>query len=1492
MTDKDKLNKILEKYIEKISLLTDYSREEILKKARQKKQEHKGITDIGALYMIKNELDISGIFDYVDFLSKEDFDTFLKENSPDFITAFIKQINMDYGNAIDDFSHSKTDKLEEIKNFLVKNIIKVISLDELDKVCERKSKKYVKFLSVLSDISIVIDLIEILRSKSSIASNRVEQIVELWIKYGITDIKYLTKLLGKLVIYSSDVQLFNTSRGIDSEYIYYIWQIFNRLDVLLKCILLGYYADNENTLLDQINIFLELVLALNQKVSDSIEFVEENTDNFYEGIETEYERLSYKKGLFYEVIQYRYGLRIRNQKLELPNTDKINHSDVRFVLNRKIILKDRAIEQNWFKKFLKDYYGRDYYSELVIDITEELLKETKISKKKKQLDLNDLVNFRGALIPRFESNVLEEIEQYSTRKFSYINEFKVDKKMILSIMIWVEDDKMKKMNPEEKNEWLKSRAEIELNNSHMAFTTEHNRISKLSIDNKVTVKIPDSIGQITALRQLYILSRADVPRKSLPSSIGQLNLLEVLVIRGVGLESIPESIGNLTELYHLNLRWNNLKKLPESIGNLGKLKFFHLGGNKLLGLPGSFVNLKSLVTLDLSRSFDNNVENLPSLKGLDSLQYLNLENNKFTKVSGLEDLKALKLINLTKNEINEIKGLNKLKFKMKQFINEKVNEFDRNTLLRLESLTGVEFRVVRDIEAPGFAYRIFNNRIVGICYRPTTLELCYGRTWPKNQSEFSPEALKELPEIIAEFSALEELYISHNPIEEIPDFIGKLKNLKFLGMSYNKIRSISDSIENLGKLERLDLSGNNISNLPSAIGKLMSLKYLNLSWNVLTSIPESIGLLESLKELNLSGNNLREIPKSIGDIESLQKLRLSDNNLKILPETIGNLRSLIVLGLSNNELTTLPPTIGDLPLTYPLNLRFNDNITLPKSIIKLGAVILEREKLSGTEAYDRSLNDKSSELVVEYKINKYMYISRKYEFEKGVHVYVKGYVQDINMHTFSDKDDDDTFYKVCDELKAWVAHNYDIRLTDFALALRILERLIELGAPSAYDIFQNEIKRALDGEVPEQALYLIYQIIPSKFKYQTSKIKYYELLDPKDIVNLIDNSQSRVIRNIITSMRTEYVIGELTWNVFYNFNNGENPFLKDFIFTGKGNSAKVYQITKILEENNAEDFKHLLSLGFMEIFSDQDLHNLIKNPKILLKQNLLRLIGSGIHPETRSSFFRSLLKTTNSLICRIKNLTSEWYQDLIDLLLTELPKYPSLSSLGNYYPLDNYKSYLLYGLIPIGNITIYRDLATSDELDTLDKAIRLEYNYEGKSYYVIKGIRPYETKDLHSYSLEGVSPVVPSNLEILKDLEYLSLTGCGISTIKDLPEFKNLKYLHLQSNELQDLDGIEKYPNLLELNVRRNKIANIQAIQYLTKLNTLDLSDNLLEDFKLNPQNLESLKKLKKLSGLNLANNKSLNYEELREKLNINFISETPRRDREQLRFSSYSYDP
>lgn len=55
-SDKDETIGIIEEFIEKITLHSDHSKEEILKKITQNKEENKGMTDIGALYMIKNEL--------------------------------------------------------------------------------------------------------------------------------------------------------------------------------------------------------------------------------------------------------------------------------------------------------------------------------------------------------------------------------------------------------------------------------------------------------------------------------------------------------------------------------------------------------------------------------------------------------------------------------------------------------------------------------------------------------------------------------------------------------------------------------------------------------------------------------------------------------------------------------------------------------------------------------------------------------------------------------------------------------------------------------------------------------------------------------------------------------------------------------------------------------------------------------------------------------------------------------------------------------------------------------------------------------------------------------------------------------------------------------------------------------------------------------------------------------------------------------------------
>jgi hypothetical protein len=60
------------------------------------------------------------------------------------------------------------------------------------------------------------------------------------------------------------------------------------------------------------------------------------------------------------------------------------------------------------------------------------------------------------------------------------------------------------------------------------------------------------------------------------------------------LKTLPDSIGELELLQELDLSENLISILPESIGNLNSLKIILLGANKLTRLPKSFSNLINL----------------------------------------------------------------------------------------------------------------------------------------------------------------------------------------------------------------------------------------------------------------------------------------------------------------------------------------------------------------------------------------------------------------------------------------------------------------------------------------------------------------------------------------------------------------------------------------------------------------------------------------------------------------------------------------------------------------------------------------------------------------------------------------------------------------------------------------------------------------------------------------------------------------------------------
>jgi Leucine-rich repeat (LRR) protein len=147
-------------------------------------------------------------------------------------------------------------------------------------------------------------------------------------------------------------------------------------------------------------------------------------------------------------------------------------------------------------------------------------------------------------------------------------------------------------------------------------------------NNQLTDSIPPEIGNLTNLTYLYLYQNELTG--SIPPEIGSLtSLLELRLNDNQLTGSIPSEIGGLTSLMHLYLFDNQLTgSIPSGIGNLTNLGNLNLSNNQLTGSIPSEIN--SLTSLQWLLLLDNNLEDLPSLAALSSLEYLYIQNNKFT----------------------------------------------------------------------------------------------------------------------------------------------------------------------------------------------------------------------------------------------------------------------------------------------------------------------------------------------------------------------------------------------------------------------------------------------------------------------------------------------------------------------------------------------------------------------------------------------------------------------------------------------------------------------------------------------------------------------------------------------------------------------------------------------------------------------------------------------------------------------------------------------
>lgn len=159
-------------------------------------------------------------------------------------------------------------------------------------------------------------------------------------------------------------------------------------------------------------------------------------------------------------------------------------------------------------------------------------------------------------------------------------------------------------------------------------------LKKLKIRGKDLNDLPVELFQLVELEVLDLSPEReaciDYHLNILPSSIGDLVNLRVLMLDTNNLDHIPPEISLLVQLERLSLSNNHIKRLPDGFAKLKGLESLHLANNKFEAFPQVLCELPSLRFLDFS---DNLLPDLPdNIAKLHSLESLVLSFNRLERL--------------------------------------------------------------------------------------------------------------------------------------------------------------------------------------------------------------------------------------------------------------------------------------------------------------------------------------------------------------------------------------------------------------------------------------------------------------------------------------------------------------------------------------------------------------------------------------------------------------------------------------------------------------------------------------------------------------------------------------------------------------------------------------------------------------------------------------------------------------------------------------------
>lgn len=332
-------------------------------------------------------------------------------------------------------------------------------------------------------------------------------------------------------------------------------------------------------------------------------------------------------------------------------------------------------------------------------------------------------------------------------------------------------------------------------------------------------------------------------------------------------------ISNLENLQILFFR-APIMNLP-SLKGLSSLDDFAIYESQLTDIT-NIGELPSDVRIKIENS---PLKTLPDSSALKNIKYLNLGNNRIDDISNLAGLKSLKELNLSHNNISDISMI--------------------TGLPNLESLD-LSFNSIYDFSSLSAIPKLLKLNLAG-------------------------NNIKSLPD--KNFSTLTNLDISFNELLSI-DLISRFPLLKNFVAPSNQISSLPSLVSNTA-IENLQLSNNAISN----ISKLASyngskLTFVGLTNNRVTDISELIGV-DINYEIGLHGNNIDlSNPKNYNAVLSWDHSPLNDTMLRqkcfgfMKLETSGKITDI------TNELNWYKISVSQEELSLRFCANLKDGLTL------------------------------------------------------------------------------------------------------------------------------------------------------------------------------------------------------------------------------------------------------------------------------------------------------------------------------------------------------------------------------------------------------------------------------------------------------------------------------------------------------------------------------------------------------------------------------------